>query len=445
MTLFGDKGDKMKGKTIIQLKDVKTGAIQKVEHSNTFQNAVLEDLFRPMGALRMSMVSGNANQWQSLLGGILVFDDTIEVGTKYPPKGVNMVANGAYGVTNNSDPVEMGTWNETESSVTKDEIVMTYDFSTAQGNGHINSVCLTHYNAGYAGVGNASMTVKDLDAVRPPYLGEYGNLPPYYPYIDNNYMYWFDKSENTLTVYKRWLNKSGIDIIKGWNTNSYDESFTITIPSAYASTGSDRMSETKIAFIKDNSSNYTAVVVDLSTRSVSSEITIPRLGSGGVVSGSDNLLMWQIHTSEGQQYLSIYDTNAGQWIDDIALNVPPNVSDAGGFNISRVKVIGGRYYVRAGIWSTGQSSVWNSRNIWCARNNVLVPSNLKEETSNGYGYEAYYLPNMDIMQIGAGYYMERVQQFAHVPFYLATINNLEEEIVKDNTKTMKITYVLTRR
>ena len=57
---FGDKGDNMKGKTIIELKDVRSGKVQRVEHGNTFQSAVLEKLFTPLGSLGVTLINGRA-------------------------------------------------------------------------------------------------------------------------------------------------------------------------------------------------------------------------------------------------------------------------------------------------------------------------------------------------------------------------------------------------
>ena len=153
--LSGDKGDNMKGKTIIELKDVKTGAVQRVEHGNTFQSEVISDLFKTYGALNINFLNSYRNRnnlWQILTGGLLLFDDTIEAGTWYPPQNVNMVGNASYNVLNSGDPNEMGSWNDSESYTTKDEIVMTYDFTTSQANGSIASVALTSAMGGYIGV-----------------------------------------------------------------------------------------------------------------------------------------------------------------------------------------------------------------------------------------------------------------------------------------------------
>ena len=430
---FGDKGDNMKGKTIIELKDVRSGKVQRVEHGNTFQSAVLEKLFTPLGSLGVSLISGSANQWQSLVGGLLVFDDTIEVGTQYPPANVNMVANGAYNVQNNTDPVELGTWNESESYVSSNEIVMTYDFSTSQGNGRINSVCLTSNVAGKAGIGNASQTRLPQNDCVQPYMGD-RHQQSYMPRItgdtcmctDGQYYYYLSKSGATITVKKRWANISGIDLIKGAGVTTYDDVYTITVPSDYANQEiryATQITESKIVFILNRSSNYTAIVVDIANRNVSSEITIPMLGNILAVTGAYPLEVAQIHTDNDVTYVSIYDTDSAQWIKDFETSMTP----------SDVLKIGDRYYF----------SDISYAYMYSANSNILCPLNTRWLVASYLGHGSY-LPTLDKIQQGADY--AGLDAVISIPaFYLATINNLESEIVKDNTKTMKITYVLTRR
>ena len=421
----------MKGKTIIELKDVKTGAVKRVEHGNTFQTAVLEKLFKPMGALGLTMASVNANQWQTLVGGIMAFDKTIEVGTQYPPQNVNMTANGAYNVVNNGNPTELGTWNASESSVSKDEIVMTYDYSTSQGNGTINSVCLTSYNGGLAGIGNASNTALSKSSKVNPYVTyEYFDLLDREKYLcmDDSYIYVLDKDGATISIKKRWANFSGIDLIRGLTASTFDETYTMSLPNAYSSIALSSgyvIDEGKFAMKRTDNDTYKVIVVDVANRSISSEFTIPNLGSAYFVAGTDNLQIAQKHTSNDVNYISIYDINTAQWISDV---------ECGNLSLEYVLNIGGRYYYQT------NDSYW-----YCANNGVLVPTNYywAPNTNRGIGT---YLKTMDRLKFSSSLGYESFDSDIGIPaMYLATINNLEEAIVKDNTKTMKIIYVLSRR
>lgn len=419
----------MRGKTIIELKDVNTGKVKKIEHHNVFQSQVLEQLFKPMGSLSMSMVSGAVDQWKNLVGGLLVLDATIDEGTQYPPQDVNMTANGCYNITNNTDPVELGTWNESESYTSKDEIVMVYDFSTSQGNGKINSVCLTSASGGKAGLGNASQTRLPNNTSRPNFFIKDGGFSRLtgerYFCSDGNNIYVLEKSGTTISVMKRWGNISGIDLIRGANSNVYDDTYTITVPSGYSvNSMGTQIAESKLVFFRTESSNHYAIIVDVASRNVSSEITIPNIGSLVTVCGSAKLEVAQKHTDDGVGYISIYDTDTAQWVEDI---------ETAGWDIDQVLKIGGRYYFR----EISQSG------FCCANDGVLAPTNYKWLRGE-YNAHGTYLPTMDKLQFGDDYgTLDRY--LGVIPMYLATINNLEEEIVKDNTKTMKITYVLTRR
>lgn len=423
-----------KGKTIIELKDVNTKKVQRVEHENTFQTTVLEQLFKPRGAMGISLVSYGANQWQSLVGGILVFDKQITVGTQYPPQNVNMTANGCYNFTNNTDPVEMGTWNATESYVTKDEIVMTYDWSTSQGNGTINSVCLTSYNGGKGGTGNASKTqIPDRNSRPKLHIG--GTYIPnptsggrHFYCADGVYFYDIVITSTTvLTVNRRWANMSGVDLIKGANVTTYDDVYTITLPTGYsvdAYTLPFHISETKFAIGKDNDDSYSVRTVNVANRDISNEVIVPKRSRYmWYVGGTNKLQVAQAYTDNDVDYIGIYDTESEQWISETVRNIWPN----------RIFYIGNRLYFEG-----------SSAEIYCDCNGELVPTNSYWLNTSG-NYNAYgtYLPNLDILQFGSDF-SEWDRELGRPSIYLATINNLEEEIIKDNTKTMKITYVLTR-
>lgn len=421
-----------KGKTIIELKDVNTKEVQRVEHENTFQTAVLGELFKPHGSMGTSHIGYGVDQWTWMVGGLLVFDKTIEVGTQYPPQDVNMTANGSYQVVNNADPVELGTWNASESYVTNDELVMTYDFSTSQGNGIINCVCLTSALGGKGGVGNASKTQipnSEGNNTRPNFIyGGWGLPRPgsgrLFVCTDGVYIYDVSRaSAGTLTIKRRWGNITGVDLIKGANSDSYSDVYTINLPSGYdvdtynlpyQTTGS------KFSIVKDNGTNYTAIVVDVANRDVSNEVIVPKRGSIWAIGGTNKLQFAQAYTDNDVNYIGIYDVETGQWVLETVRNVWPDV----------IFKIGDRYYFEY------------SSEIWCDCNGEMVPTNFKWLRGS---YAAYgtYIPSLNLLQYGDDY-SSWDRYIGHPTMYLATINNLEDEIIKDNTKTMKITYVLTR-
>ena len=151
---------KLHGKTTIELHDIKRNIKEIVRSENTFQASVLEDYFRTYGEEDCNpFTSGSydgTDLWQNALGGILLLGDTETVGNKYMSLGNTMVGNGCYGVSNNSAPSELGSYNSLESFESGDTITQVYDYETSQANGTIKCVCLTSRVGGYIGYGNSS-------------------------------------------------------------------------------------------------------------------------------------------------------------------------------------------------------------------------------------------------------------------------------------------------
>ena len=156
--------DKVKGHTKIELTDIHTGAKQIIEKDNAFQAGVLAQYMRSMGAYNNNPYANStwAGQpiWRNLCGGIFCFADPIDLTNgevEYMPAGNEMVANGAYMVNNAGTPIELGSYNEVESSTSgNDSVTFVYDWMTHQGNGTISCVCLTTEIGGYIGYGNKS-------------------------------------------------------------------------------------------------------------------------------------------------------------------------------------------------------------------------------------------------------------------------------------------------
>lgn len=154
-----------KGHCKIELTDTKTGKKEVVEHDNMVTKA-LEYFFKKGGITNRSAFNAsyiNSDMLKYLLGGVMCLDTAIEENAEIVrvPSGIGMTANGARDVSNNTNPTELGTYNDVESGWQNDgSLKMVWDFSTSQGNGTINSVCLTSIYAGMAGIGNKSLTSK---------------------------------------------------------------------------------------------------------------------------------------------------------------------------------------------------------------------------------------------------------------------------------------------
>ena len=144
----------IKGTTIIELTDVNTGEVEVVKEENMFTNA-LKILFgeNPHNV----MTASNLNTWSTFykgsLGGVMLFNQQIEENedTLIPPAGITCTAhagNDTYG----GALLSRGSLNLTESELLPDGFKQVWDFATSQGNGTIQSVCLSSYQGGAQGI-----------------------------------------------------------------------------------------------------------------------------------------------------------------------------------------------------------------------------------------------------------------------------------------------------
>jgi hypothetical protein len=155
-----------KGKTTIELHDAKTGKLlQKTEDNNMVTKAL--DYFAEYGGLTNPSIFYNSNLRNNfikqMLGGVICLDTAIAENNEIVrvPGGVKMIANGARDVLNTGDPIELGSYNENESGWQVDgSLKLVWDWTTSQGNGTIACVCLSSLMGGMQGIGNQSLTAK---------------------------------------------------------------------------------------------------------------------------------------------------------------------------------------------------------------------------------------------------------------------------------------------
>lgn len=149
----------LKGKTIIELTNVKTGEKEIVEDNNMVTNA-LNDIFKPVSISNKSTKYFDefTPYYENLISSVLCFDTAIDENPDnyYPPANANLVGCAAYKIQNDTKNTIRGNYNLTESEVNfKDRYVKhVYDFSTSQANGTIASVCLTSTSGGMTSYGN---------------------------------------------------------------------------------------------------------------------------------------------------------------------------------------------------------------------------------------------------------------------------------------------------
>ena len=146
----------LKGHTLIELKDVATGKVKRIEKVNMLTN-VLDYILNDNLCGHHNFPSDHPELCfpivRQLLGGVLLFPKSIEenVETIIPP-----MAPVGYGgdSTDAGDDARMGTYNLIESGEVTGGYKHVWDFSTSQANGDISCVCLTHRLAGNGWLNN---------------------------------------------------------------------------------------------------------------------------------------------------------------------------------------------------------------------------------------------------------------------------------------------------
>lgn len=149
----------LKGKTKIELTDVHTGEIEVIEEENMVTNA-LQYIFNPMGYVKAAdpmFTAEYVRYYQTLTGGLLLLNKTLKEDPDNIslPSDVEQTGCAVYGKQNTSGQTLRGNYNETESEIDLENRKMkyVYDFDTAEGNGTIACVALTHAFGGYSNRG----------------------------------------------------------------------------------------------------------------------------------------------------------------------------------------------------------------------------------------------------------------------------------------------------
>lgn len=428
------------GKTKILLHNVNTGKDEKVEHGNVFRGENIQKYLRTYGCFKNSF-SASVPLWQEVVGGIMLFDGTIPTDSGLIPAGHGMTANGAYNVTNNSTPIEFGTWNALESSVSADgnTITMVYDWDTSHGNGDIASVCLTSYEAGQIGLGNASEESRssgcNFATRRLPTANSTNSS-----FYSHNRKIVLSKTSGEVYTFQ---------ITDLWGTHAVLDQAVYTKDVTLVSNPSStiratfllQLSEDKLLVLRSADSsavpnNQTLYIdeINLNSWQVTDRSVVN--ATGYIVGGGMNGF------GKGWGALSdheIFISNRGITASNEAQNYVLDLS-TGSFaqcgwghvtsynDYHNIYRLNDDLYVLPPTYSDGYIRIWDR-----------VKGTTRKVNASGLGW--WYQAVQDNTVGGV---LTNFGQIAVNPFYLATINNLEEPVTKDVSKTMKVIYTLTK-
>lgn len=435
--------DKVKGHTKIELTDVKTGKKQIIEKDNAFQAGVLAKYMRSMGAYNNNPYANStwAGQpiWRNLCGGIFCFRDPIdnsEDEVEYMPAGNEMVANGAYMVNNAGTPIELGSYNEVESSTSgNDSVTFVYDWLTSQGNGTISCVCLSTEIGGYIGYGNpsgvAASTKKSLTANQSSANINYA--------VYDNHRWSFSYSGTTLHVTKTPIEVSKGSIFDGLGV-SHDVTFSGSISSAgikwvcylgggkigifpHHSTGSGTSN-------LNNGASYYFLIYDCEADTATRKTLTNNTGetlqidyyynrTSLGIKGADEQYVYLNNSANDKTYKFDIETGAGTLLINAGIWESNGSGSSGALMPDRSLIYTG--------------TAW----IYDRVNDTILPCN----ASGGF---MHYNDSLDALGYHYMNYGETTYGIYKNPLILATINNLDTPVTKTAAQTMKITYTLTK-
>ena len=424
------------GHTTIELKNVKNGKRERIEHDNEFTGA-LDEYVKTNGIWQMS--PWNNDTWasvpiyQRLLGGVYIFKNTIsKVNNKYPhfmPAGNEMIANGSFGVGNATEVTELGTYSTVESYFTNNSMTFVYDWTTGQGNGTFQCVCLGSDVGGYIGYGNktsnkAHPTLKNMLVNQSPKRYDMIYKDGYDGFLSG---YTFSGASLTMNRVLD-INDTSVDLFP-----SAVSDLTITVPT-------DKIPsdwEKTFYYIKDG---IYAVM--------------PKNFTGG---NSYNIGIYDSSKPAGYEWTwHEFDYSSSSGL--ISLETGTEISENG---ISHNEGANKRFFIKFNADPEQDTEPINfgtndiltalfefAPNLWIADGYIFDGSNNTITRCNGSKPNisvyrgSHALDDNILVENQAGNYTGFAQY--HNPMYLATVNNLQSAITKDQNTAMKLTYTVTR-
>ncbi|MBO4541694.1 MAG: hypothetical protein J5725_00780 [Bacteroidales bacterium] len=426
------------GKTKIELYNPKLNVKEIIKSENTFQSAVLANFMKANGIANNSPWGNtdfSSDYWKSLVGGLFLFKNGIEVGSNFMPAGNIMVGCGVVDETNANFPNEIGTYNSQESSASSSAITQVYDFSTNQANGTISCACLTSKVGGMIGYGYASgrkwttnFSARQASRVICERPKAFYNNKVYSAYISDDGVDLYSSNAGV-------TQGSIFDSLKGNIKKSYEVSNPYSIPS-----GSQLwlFNTDKVGILRG----------------------IARKSSSYNVSSGDNIYYYEFDivndTCTVESLINSSGTTVTLWTGISALVGGLSIFFAGkylfvqdtNYKLKCFDCDNGIYVKELGSVS---SESGNRQNYQPA----MLDTNLYLFNDSELGVRIFDVVNDTIKNVGMNNalanrivgtdlcVMYGSGGLYHNPLYLATINNLQSPVTKTAAQTMKVTYTLT--
>ena len=488
----------IKGKTIFELTDVNTGNVERYEDCNMITNG-LQEFLDPCGSWGIYPFAKdsvrNIAVRNTLTGGIFLFDSKLDedVTNTYANASVKMVGNGALGISNAGNVLELGSYNSAESGVQADgSIKYVYDFLTSQANGTIQSVCLTSKVGGYMGYGNESQKrVYDAGLKNTDYqnnIYKYANFlkaeddfyttcmmyavyneDAVYAVDPNNVL--FKRNASTVLGELHWtktgkirINKyrlgvSSVGLTDYNHINSLIKSYDVDIPQDILnsmSAGSGSYYANFVAPVADASKREIFIIFATNTNSC---------GNGGSfwIMKIDKDMQATAYKITNNTGYNIHKIMAQSNSDQYNYSAIDNdyfwcwLQKNGSYNLVGIKYADSTQIIETDVYTDSyialsktydhmlEYGTIHSNNSTNRNQDIFNTITKKSFAVNGYIEPSALLKVLFADRKGLYLGCDGSPYFYLIkdPRYLATINNLSEPVVKTASKTMKITYILT--
>lgn len=419
----------MKGRTIIELTDINTKEVKRIEDNNMFTNA-LDSVFNQIPwwhsnyAVGESSVSGGIRSLVPIvgraLGGLLLFPENIEENaeTIFAPANNKPTAIASYDAYSGDD-TRRGSFNEIESGKISNGYRFVWDFPTSAGNGVIKCASLTSSRGGSGYWDGGLNIVKDTNT------GEY-----YIPigaknivnYKSNCYPFGADDKG---IYFKCWGEICRIKTPRK-SFNLFGSPWVVESLGNVTTDGGALLHDGKVCIIRNsgNSSGNATVNIDKydpETWEMTTEVitvAAPLAASNG-----------NRHTCVSNGYLYLLGNDASRYykvkldnladVQEIVLNGATSTDRAGSLAAFNNGAIG-RYVLIEEDNTVHSLDLTNS--IPFATDGAWL---LVAAENTGGSRTSLYIGSTVLMP------------------YIATINNLAQPVNKGATQTMKVTYIVT--
>lgn len=458
------KMPKLKGRAIITLTDVKTGQRERFVNDNMVTDAVAK-IFE-MNYLGMSNFNAMMAIKQ-LFGGCFMFTQTLteSVNTIFPPNSTsnNLVARAGQ-TAHASTPTDTRWGHPVTPEITDDHIKFAWDWNQDEGNGTINSVCLTHQLAGDYGIncdGSASL------------LSNYSNIVQNVNFFSTNTLrddlftrdrvkampYAFDSDGNGLSLWLTSTELEEITVAHSFVKANLLENAVMYPYTNYRELSSrtatlSRTFDTSYTYLAQDASNYyvmerdsgsnTKVYIDVVAKSDMSVTALTLTISGatlarnsvayngaakyaGIVSGGN--VYWP-SGSDAKTFVRISLSDAAD-VEELTSTLTNNLDfGQSPFNFSDGLVLGANFLINGQrVYPVARRAALSGDYV---RFDMLASAN-----GGPAAFRSGYAAD------GATYYASTQSGMLVLP-YLATVNNLQTSVQKSNSKTMRLEYVLTQ-